>query len=51
MTLWGGASVDEVSKAEVLRRGLEQDLFPAKTTRHRFEPDLPESKVPLSKLS
>lgn len=51
VTLWDGATVDEVTKAEVLRRGREQDLFPAKTTRHIFEPELPESRVPLSKLA
>lgn len=51
VTLWDGAAADEVSKAEVIRRGREGDPFPPKTTRHLFEPELERSRVPLSKLS
>lgn len=34
VTTWPGASVREVTKEEILRRGRTGNLFPPKTTRH-----------------
>lgn len=50
VTLWDGASVDAISKEQVIAYGTSKRRFPPKTTRHLFEGDLPRRKVPLSKL-
>lgn len=50
VTLWDGAEADDVTKTEVVRRGLEADPFPPKTTRHLFDEDLPIRRVPLVEL-
>src|SRR5205807_9745236 len=39
---WPDATVRVVSKQEVIRRGLTQDLFPPKTTRHTVSGSFPE---------
>lgn len=41
---------DPVNKREILRRGMDGDLFPAKTTRHRARIELPARATPLSRL-
>src|SRR5204862_283687 len=44
------AKVRVVSKQEVIRRGLTQDLFPPKTTRHTLSVSLPERPTNLEDL-
>ncbi len=39
-----------ITKAEVIRRAREGDLFPPKTTRHRLRTDLATRPTPLSEL-
>lgn len=50
VTLWDGASVDEVSKEQVVQRGVSGDRFPPKTTRHVFDPEMPRQRIPLDEL-
>ena len=47
---WPDAKVRVVSKQEVIRRGLTQDLFPPKTTRHTLSVSLPERPTDLEDL-
>ena len=47
---WPDATVPVVSKQEVIRRGLTQDLFPPKTTRHTLSASLPERPTDLEDL-
>lgn len=49
LTTWPGAKVDVVSKEDVIDRGLRNDPFPPKTTRH-IVPELDEVRVPLNEL-
>jgi len=48
--LWPGATVDRITKEEVIERGVKGDLFPPKTTRHRVRFRFREAPIPLSKL-
>lgn len=50
VTLWDGADVEAVTKDDVLRRAGDGELFPPKTTRHRFDAELPRRMVPLDEL-
>ena len=47
---WPDATVPVVSKQEVIRRGLTQDPFPPKTTRHTVSVSLPERPIDLEDL-
>lgn len=47
---WPGAPVDRVAKEEVLRRAVEGDLFPPKTTRHVVSVPLEDAPVSLEDL-
>ena len=47
---WPDAVVSVVSKAEVLRRGRERDLFPPKTTRHTLSVPLENRPTSLDAL-
>jgi hypothetical protein len=47
---WPDATVAVVSKQEVIRRGLTNDLFPPKTTRHTVLVPLPERPTDLEDL-
>jgi len=47
---WPDATVPVVSKQEVIRRGLTQDPFPPKTTRHTLSVPLPERPTDLEDL-
>ena len=47
---WPDASVSVVSKEEVLRRGLHNDPFPPKTTRHTVAVPLEERPMELKDL-
>ena len=50
VTTWPDASVDHVTKEEVLERGRTGNLFPPKTTRHLVKGKLAESPVALRDL-
>ena len=50
LSTWPGAVVAVVDKADVLRRGREQDLFPPKTTRHTMSLPIEERPTPLDDL-
>lgn len=47
---WPNAIVKEVRKEEVIRRGLEDDPFPPKTTRHILKIALPDVFTDLEDL-
>jgi len=47
---WPNATLRVVSKQEVIRRGLTQDLFPPKTTRHTVSVSLLERPTELEDL-
>src|SRR5947208_16722747 len=47
---WPDATVRVVSKQEVIRRGLTQELFPPKTTRHTVSVSLLERPTDLEEL-
>lgn len=47
---WPDATVKDVTKEEVVRRGLEGELFPPKTTRHVVRASLPEVITDLEDL-
>jgi hypothetical protein len=47
---WPDAVVAVVSKKDVIRRGLANDLFPPKTTRHTVKVNLPERPTDLEDL-
>lgn len=48
--LWPEAEVKEITKEEVLRRGLADDPFPPKTTRHTLRVALEEVFTDLEEL-
>ena len=48
--LWPEATVRDVTKEEVVRRGLAGELFPPKTTRHIVRASLPEVITDLEDL-
>lgn len=47
---WPGAIVDHVTKEEVIKRVLDGELFPPKTTRHIVKTDLRDSPIMLDDL-
>ncbi len=50
LTTWPEATLDHVSKEEVVEHGMKGQLFPPKTTRHLLKDRLPESPVLLRDL-
>lgn len=50
VTTWPGAIVSEVTKEEVIRRGLTDDCFPPKTTRHTLNIQLEARPTDLEDL-
>ncbi len=50
LTTWPNAVVKEVRKEEVIRRGLSDDPFPPKTTRHIMRIKLPDVFTDLEDL-
>lgn len=50
VTLWEGASLNAITKEDVLRAGLEGKPLPPKTSRHLFEMEMPVRKVALDEL-
>jgi len=50
LTLWPDATVKEVTKEEVIRRGLAGELFPPKTTRHILRVPLEDAFTDLEDL-
>ncbi len=50
LTTWPDAAVKEVRKEEVIRRGLADDPFPPKTTRHTLRIRLPDVFTDLEDL-
>lgn len=48
--VWPGAIVSEVTKEEVIKRGLNGNLFPPKTTKHVFKFRFQERRVDLKEL-
>ncbi len=50
LQLWPGADRARITKEEVVIAGIKGDLMPIKTTRHIFDPALPERPTPLAQL-
>ena len=50
VTIWPGATVARVTKAEIVDRGVRGNLFPPKTTRHVVSFTLEEVRVRLGDL-
>lgn len=45
VSVWPGAIVSEIEKEEIIKRGLEGDLFPPKTSKHILKEELEEVKT------
>ncbi len=50
VSLWPEASIDTITKADVIRMGLSDEVFPPKTSRHRVAVDLGPIAVTLESL-
>lgn len=50
VTTWPDAIVEEVTKEEIIQRGLKGDPFPPKTSRHRVRVPLPNRPTSLDDL-
>lgn len=50
LELWPESSVGRLSKKDVVKMGIGRELFPPKTTRHRFGCRFPRRRVPLAEL-
>ncbi|MEC8927420.1 MAG: hypothetical protein VYB17_04105 [Candidatus Thermoplasmatota archaeon] len=50
LDLWPASQLESITKQEVIDTALSEDLFPPKTTRHRFSDHLPPIAVPLDLL-
>lgn len=48
--VWPNCGRDSLTKEEVIRMSLSEDVFPPKTSRHKFSDDLPPISVPLDRL-
>ena len=48
--VWPGCGRDSITKDEVVKMGVSGNLFPPKTSRHRFSFKLPKIGVPLDDL-
>ena len=50
LDVWPNCGRDSLTKEEVVKAGLQGDLFSPKTSRHRLSDHLPPISVPLSRL-
>jgi len=50
LDLWPASQLESITKQEVIDTALSEDLFPPKTTRHRFSDHLPPIAIPLDLL-
>ncbi len=50
LDLWPASELTKISKQQVIEMCLSEELFPAKTTRHRFGDNLPPIAVSLADL-
>lgn len=50
LDVWPNCGRDHVSKEEVIKAGLNGELFTPKTSRHRLADHLPPISVPLTRL-
>ena len=50
LDVWPNCGRDYVSKEEVIKAGLNGELFAPKTSRHRLDDHLPPISVPLTRL-
>ena len=50
LDVWPNCGRDYVSKEEVIKAGLDGELFTPKTSRHRLSDHLPPISVPLTRL-
>ncbi|RLN58956.1 hypothetical protein BBJ28_00016458 [Nothophytophthora sp. Chile5] len=48
--VWAGCGRSQLTKEEVIAMSLSPDVFPPKTSRHRFTESLPPISIPLSVL-
>ena len=48
--VWPGCGRDTITKQDVIDMSLSEDLFPPKTSRHRYVETLPPISVPLAEL-
>ncbi|KAL0592628.1 hypothetical protein ABG067_000192 [Albugo candida] len=48
--VWPNCGRDSLTKEEVIRMSLSEDVFPPKTSRHKFSDDLPPISVLLDRL-
>ena len=48
--VWPGCGRDSITKEEVVKMGVSGNLYPPKTSRHRFSFKLPKIGVPLDDL-
>ncbi|DBA01102.1 TPA: hypothetical protein N0F65_001730 [Lagenidium giganteum] len=48
--VWPDCGRDSLTKEEVIEMSLSDELFPPKTSRHKFSDDLPPISVPLDRL-
>ena len=50
LDLWPASNLESLTKKEVIDMALSDNVFPAKTSRHRFSDHLPPIAVPLDIL-
>ena len=51
LDVWPSCGRDSITKEEVVQAGLQEELFPPKTSRHRLSDHLPPISMPLTRLS
>ncbi|MEE2625517.1 MAG: hypothetical protein VYD50_04610 [Candidatus Thermoplasmatota archaeon] len=51
LDVWPSCGRDSITKGEVVQAGLQEELFPPKTSRHRLSDHLPPISMPLTRLS
>ena len=51
LDVWPNCGRDSITKEEVVQAGLQEELFPPKTSRHRLSDHLPPISMPLTRLS
>ena len=51
LDVWPSCGKDSITKEEVVQAGLQEELFPPKTSRHRLSDHLPPISMPLTRLS
>ena len=48
--VWPDCGIDSISKNDVLRMGMSDELYPPKTSRHSFPFRIPAIQIPLEEL-